>query len=127
MITLTLPWPPTVNTYYRHVGRKTLISKGGRAYRDAVCMAVIEQRAKRVEGRLAVHIVAYPPDRRRRDLDNLCKAALDALQHAGVFVDDGAIDDLSVYRSCIVAGGKIKVTVLSIGGKDAQAKMRPAV
>ena len=101
--TLSIPWPPTVNTYYRYVhtrsGTRVLISREGRAYRGAVRSAAINARAdKRLAGRLHVVIKAYPKDRRRRDLDNLLKAALDALQHAGVFVDDGQIDLIEVRR-----------------------------
>ena len=41
---------------------------------------------------------AFPPDRRRRDLDNLLKPALDALQHAGVYEDDSQVDWLVARR-----------------------------
>jgi crossover junction endodeoxyribonuclease RusA len=42
---------------------------------------------------------AFPPDRRRRDLDNLLKPTLDALQHGGVYEDDSQVD-LLVVRRC---------------------------
>jgi len=44
---------------------------------------------------------AFPPDRRRRDLDNLLKSVLDALEHAGVYADDSQVD-LLVVRRCEV-------------------------
>lgn len=53
-------------------------------------------------GRLSVEIDAHPPDRRRRDLDNLQKPLLDALEYAGVYEDDSQIDRL-VSRRCAVA------------------------
>nr|DAH86622.1 MAG TPA: endodeoxyribonuclease RUS [Caudoviricetes sp.] len=31
-----LPWPPSVNHYYRHVGPRVLISRDGRKYREIV-------------------------------------------------------------------------------------------
>lgn len=110
MLNLTLPWPPTVNTYYRNVKGKTLISAAGRAYRAAVADQVLIQRgAKQLAGRLAVSIVAHVPDRRRRDLDNLLKGTLDSLTHAGVWVDDEQIDRLTIERGPV--GGFLQVEV----------------
>ena len=37
MLELELPVPPSINHYYRRVGPRTLISREGRAYREAVC------------------------------------------------------------------------------------------
>lgn len=109
MITLTLPWPPSVNHYYRRVGNATLISKEGRRYRKRVAGEVLLAGSPRVEGRLAVRIVASPPDLRRRDLDNLQKALLDALQHAGVYGDDSQFDRITVERAEAREGGRVVV------------------
>jgi crossover junction endodeoxyribonuclease RusA len=105
-IELVLPIPPTVNTYYRHVTKgpmagRTLISERGRRYRTAVGEIVRSRpRGTAVEhGRLAVSIEFRAPDRRKRDLDNLTKAVLDALTHAGIWADDSQIDDLRIWRS----------------------------
>lgn len=111
MIELTLPWPPTVNTYYRNVQGKTLISSAGRAYCKAVADQVLIQRgAKNLECRLAVRIVAFVPDRRRRDLDNILKSLLDSLTRAGVWADDSQIDKLTIERAPV--GGMVKVQIL---------------
>ena len=112
MTRITLPWPPSVNRYWRNVDGRTLISREGRAYRTAVLSAVLEQGAARhYAGRLRVRIVAHPPDKRRRDLDNLQKALLDGLEYAGVFDDDGQIDDLRIVRGERVRGGRVVVEV----------------
>lgn len=71
------------------------MSREGREYRAAVAAHV---RSGSLRGRLAVEILALPPDRRRRDLDNALKAALDALTHAGVWEDDSQIDELTIIR-----------------------------
>lgn len=93
-----LPFPPSINHYWRRVGQRTLISRQGRAFRENVIAAVFEQGRTKIVGRLAVTIEVYPPDRRRRDLDNLTKSTLDALAHAGVFDDDEQIDELRLRR-----------------------------
>jgi len=54
---------------------------------------------------------AFPPDRRRRDLDNLLKSVLDALEHAGLYADDSQIDLLVTRRRMLVSGGKLIVCV----------------
>ena len=112
MTRITLPWPPSVNRYWRNVEGRTIISAAGRAYRAAVLSEVLQQgAAQHYTGRLRVRIVAHPPDRRRRDLDNLQKALLDGLEFAGVFDDDGQIDDLRIVRGERVRGGRVVVEV----------------
>jgi len=111
-VVLELPWPPSMNNYWRHVGHKTMLSAAGRIYRHAVAGAVLEQRAARhFAGRLSVIVQAYPPDRRRRDLDNMLKAVLDALEAAGVYEDDSQIDELLIRRMGVVPNGGITVYI----------------
>lgn len=116
MIDLRLPWPPSVNTYYRHVGSKVLISKAGRKYRKRVAEEVFCQVASgglpaRVPGRVSVEILATPPDRRVRDLDNTLKATLDSLQAAGVIENDCLIDRLVIERRPHQSPGHVQVRV----------------
>ncbi len=97
---LTLPWPPSVNRYWRHNRGRTHISKEGRDYRVAVADAVVSQRVPSFGvARVGVRLTCIPPDRRRRDLDNLTKGLLDALEDAGVFDDDSQIDEINLLRS----------------------------
>lgn len=106
-----MPWPPSVNHYWRTVQGRMIISKKGREYRDAVSeLAARESWPKLGAQRLAVAIEAWVPDRRRRDLDNVLKALLDAMTHAGVWDDDSQIDDLRIFRAPAI-GGMCKVNV----------------
>jgi len=114
---LTLPWPPSVNHYYRRVGPRTLISREGREYRRAICgllAPVGGSRKPPTSGRVALAMDAFPPDRRRRDLDNLLKCTQDSLAHAGVYEDDSQIDLLAVIRREPTRGGHITVRIESL-------------
>jgi crossover junction endodeoxyribonuclease RusA len=85
---LELPFPPSVNHLWRRVGHRTLLSRGGRTFRRAVQAALAARGVRPIAGRLAVTIDVHPPDRRRRDIDNVQKALLDALAHGGADADD---------------------------------------
>lgn len=115
MIRLELPFPPSINHYWRRVGTRTLISRGGRAFRQSVCSILAAQRLRPMEGKLAVSVIVHPPDRRRRDIDNLQKALLDALEHGGAYLDDYQIVKLSIERGDPVSGGKTLVTIEEAG------------
>ena len=111
MIELELPYPPSVNHYYRHVGPRTLISREGRLYRERVAAELHVLGIEPAAGALVVTIELYPPDRRRRDADNTQKALLDALQHGGAYQDDSQIVKLTVEKYEPVAGGRVIVRI----------------
>ncbi len=109
---LRLPYPPSVNHYwFRNRSGGLRIGPRGVSYRLEVLTLVRRQKLPKMAGKLAVEIIACPPDRRRRDLDNLLKATLDALQHAGLYADDNAINRLTICRGVMVTGGMLAVTV----------------
>lgn len=97
-ITLTLPWPPSVNHYYRHVGPRVLISREGRAYREKVAAIVREIGVNMFVCPVEVEIELHPPDRRLRDADNSLKCTLDSLTGAGVYEDDSLIQKITVTK-----------------------------
>ena len=98
MLDLELPYPPSLNHYWRHVGPRTLISRQGRAFRERVCSLLAARGVRPLSGPLAVRIRVHPPDARRRDIDNLPKSLLDALQHGGAYYDDSQIESLEIVR-----------------------------
>jgi len=116
-LNITLPWPPSVNRYWRSVSGRVLISRDGRAYRtrvgEIVSCANIQAATRH---RLSVTIAAFPPDRRKRDLDNTLKATLDAMASAGLFVDDEQIDDLRIYRCPPEKPGRLEITITPMEG-----------
>lgn len=110
---LTLPYPPSVNHYWRNFRGRMLISREGRAYRHNVCASLAGNGPRKppAGGRIALAMDAFPPDRRRRDIDNIQKALLDSLAHAGVYEDDSQIDLLLTRRCDPVPGGRVEVAI----------------
>ncbi len=111
MIELDLPYPPSVNHYYRHVGRRTLISREGRRYRERVAAVLAAAGIRPIDGRIELRIEVYPPDRRRRDLDNLQKALWDAIQHGGAYHDDSQVKKVTAEMFDPVPGGRVIVRI----------------
>lgn len=119
---LELPYPPSVNHLWRRVGHRTLLSRQGRAYRRQVYSLLVARRVRPLEGRIAVTVEVHPPDRRRRDLDNLQKGLFDAMQHAGIFFDDSQIDELHILRRECVPGGLVRVCVTPLTASEPETK-----
>ncbi len=112
--TYRLPFPPSTNSYIRHTSRGHYPTKQAKEFRQAVCESVVVPRVLR--GRLAVHLELIAPTKRKYDVDNRIKSCLDALQIAGVFLDDEQIDELRVTRLHVEAPGACDVTIVEIGG-----------
>lgn len=107
VISLRLPFPPTVNHAYNPVpfpgpgsrkcrcGKKwnarILLSTAGKAYCSEVARQVELQGSPRITGLVLAHLVISPPDRRRRDLSNYLKVLEDSLVKAKVLEDDSYI------------------------------------
>jgi crossover junction endodeoxyribonuclease RusA len=77
-----------------------VISKEGRTFRQRVWdLWFVEKYVFRRNGfgkaPVRIDMVISPPDRRRRDLDNVLKAILDGIQHAGIIEDDAQVESLS--------------------------------
>ena len=111
MLVYELPYPPSINRYWRSVAGRMIISSKGRTYRKAVVRRLAAEGARELGGRLAVKVEVYPPDRRRRDLDNVLKCLLDGLAHGGAYRDDSQIDRLVVDRCRATDGGRIIVKI----------------
>jgi len=125
VLQLELPWPPSVNHYWvtrviKHRVAK-FVGQKGKEFREAVKQAVephlshCEEHFKG-EARLAVVVTIISPDKRKRDVDNLCKALLDAMEHAGAYDDDSQIDSLVLMRDRkhIESGGRVIVGIARI-------------
>ena len=125
MLELELPYPPSINHYWRRVGPRTLISREGRRFRREVMAILAAMGVQPLAGSLTVWIDVYPPDRRRRDLDNIIKSLLDALEHGDAYHDDSQIDSLFVQRQRVVPKGKVRVILESPRDEDPARNQLP--
>jgi len=135
MIQLNLPYPPSVNNYYGRIKNRVYLKPPGKAYRELICCTLWEGigkcekwDGKPMHGDLMVEIIIYPPDKRKRDIDNIKKALFDALQHAGLYLDDNQIcDDHTIRINKVVKGGLIDFRIQSAKSKRNDCDMPPFV
>lgn len=111
-ITIEIPFPPSVNSLYRTFRNRVILSKSGREWYKVNLPLIVKQRVGKVfSTRLSITMSVYPPDKRRRDLDNLLKVAQDCLTKAEVWVDDSLIDELYIKRFPVDYRPRIDVTI----------------
>ena len=98
---LSLPFPPTLNHNVRSGYGMRFRTRQYRAFIDNVYWIWRTEGPRRWDRqrRYAVVIVAYMPDRRKRDLDNIVKPTLDALTNAGAWDDDSQVDSITALRA----------------------------
>ena len=120
MIELTLPYPPSVNKIWRVGKAKVYLNPIAKAYRDQVfwkSLAIIDKFIVPVfikNTKVRLEIKMYPPDHKRRDVDNICKSILDALQYTRIIDDDSQIYQLYVEKLEVRKGGEIEVKLLEL-------------
>lgn len=119
---LSLPWPPSTNNAYANVKGRRVKTKAARHYAVDVAAALLElpkadrewARSLPSDARFKVAIAVHPPDRRRRDLANVEKIAVDAIFN-WLGHDDSRIDDLHITRGEPVSLGRLDVTIREAG------------
>ena len=111
MIKLELPYPPSANHAYSFVHGRPVLTQDARTYRHQVRRIAIAKGVKPLLGSLSVYIDVYPPDNRRRDIDNCVKSLLDALQHGGAFWDDSQIIVLHAIKHPPSKDGRVVVVI----------------
>lgn len=119
-VIITLPYPPTGNHAVKHTrqGRHYVTSEAKSYYETVTYLVRCANACAMLDGDLTVECDIYPPDRRRRDMDNAWKVLSDACTKAGVWLDDTQINRLVLERQEPVKDGRVLLRVLQSGEKS---------
>ena len=118
---LTLPYPPSLNVYWRTFRGRQVIGAAGRAFKAEAAWKAAAAGIQPRGGPIAIALTLHPKQPKRArpganvrciDLDNCAKAALDALNGIA-YGDDSQVVDLHIRRGEPVAGGALIVEVRS--------------
>ena len=95
MIKIIVALPPSMNRLWRTTATGGMYrSKEYKAWlKTAVLNAMLQSGRKRIDGPYKLTLEAVRPDKRKRDLDNLLKAASDCLVQAGI-IDDSKCEHI---------------------------------
>lgn len=111
MLTLILPLPPSINSYWGFSGHRRFLTKVANQFKEDVAHAVSQQSIRFGDQRLRLDIYFFYKDARKNDLSNRVKSLEDALVQAGLMDDDSQIDEFHVYRGNKVKLGKTIVNI----------------
>ena len=119
LVTVKLPYPPSLNRYYRVARGRMFISAEGRKYKHRI-QEILRPAFCEIEdysAPLTVWVEVMMPDRRRRDLDNLNKCLLDSLTAdskrglTGIWEDDSQIEDLRLTKVGVKKPGWVRLHI----------------
>ena len=109
----TMPYPPSINGYWKPFRNRIILSKRGREYRQEALKQLENMGlgCELIHDNVIVSITLNPPSLRRYDLDNYCKGILDALTHAKFWIDDEQVQKLTIIKGKKTKGGIVRVSV----------------
>lgn len=119
MIEITLPYPPSGNHMWKHAkGRHYLTDKAVNYYRNVALLVRQQAKVINIDFEIVVTCVLYPPDKRRRDLDNAWKVIADSLTKAGVWQDDKLIRRLTLEWAAVQPGGAAQIAIAQVDAES---------
>lgn len=119
---LLLPFPPSINGYWKQITLKTKSGKTFRStglsarakqFRIAALVLIKKQYPTHqiIDYPVQVTIYLHPPTLRRYDVDNFNKGILDVLTHANIWTDDELVYDLRIIKAGKQKGGNVIVKI----------------
>ena len=111
---LTLPLPPTVNSYWGFSGHRRFLTIHAREFKQQVAHIVSQQPIRFGNVKLSIEIRIWWRDRRIQDLDNRVKPLLDAITQADLIPDDSNFKQIHVYEGGVVKGGRCKIKIVAL-------------
>lgn len=85
MISITLPYPPSANRYWRNFRGRMVISAEAKAFKEQAAWIAKASGAQMITGAVSMLVDIYRPAK-RGDLDNTLKVTIDSLQ--GIFYEN---------------------------------------
>lgn len=115
----TLPYPPSINGYWRNFRGRQIISKRGREYVNLVAEKMLELKlhSEMIGCDVNFSMTINPPTLRKYDVDNFTKGVFDALTKCGFWVDDDQVQQLTVKKGEKVKGGNVEIIVTCLNDK----------
>lgn len=89
--------PPSVNHYWLGSGRKRYVSKRAVEFKRALAQVAKASGVKPTQNKVSLNIRWCRKDKRHRDIDNILKPILDALNGIAYF-DDSQVSELFVKK-----------------------------
>lgn len=112
-----LPWPPTVNSYWKPITRKgtgaLVLTGAATAYREVALSMLQKQKMKglAILDPVAITVTYHPPTKRKYDIDNFLKGTFDAITHGYVWKDDEQIVDMRVTKGPVKKFGRVQIQI----------------
>ena len=123
-LSMEMPWPPSKNTYWRAWRNRIIVSRLGNAFKKAAVARIRETLTlsslghfgladgrivrtddglvRIAEGlRVGIRLSVHAPNRAKRDISNYIVATQDAVESAGVIVDDEVVDYCEIVRHSV--------------------------
>ncbi len=117
-VVLELPYPPSGNHMWKHTraGKHYLTPAALAFYSEVAFIVMADGRKGMITEHVQVTCWLYPPDKRKRDLENAWKVISDGITKAGVWEDDSLVRKLLIEWRAPEKNGRVVVRIEQYAG-----------